>query len=503
MKIHNPFYQYKNIILLIFFIFNSLFLYSQTPETPSVDYVTVDAITENPIVVWAVNDPSLINGYIIKRYIYSCVGYNPNWHSIATVHSSNQFIFEDNTSECEAKPNERSEKYMIRSFKINGNDTIYSSLSNYQQTIFLDVNYNYCEKANYLKWNNYVGWGSHFLRYDIYSKSTNGNYIKIFSTNYNDTSFTDINVENNTNYSYYIKAVRNDAIESNSNIAVIFTKTIKFPQFLKPDSLIVDDKINLSFTIDADAEVERYVLYKSSSLNGMYDSINFQNMTYSNKLNFDDNYNQKRNYYFLSAQDYCYDEVFKSRIISNIQLSSRKKNEIEKKVILEWDSENGKEYEIFRCDKPSNNYSELNATFNLSFLDDIQDVFNNEFNNNERNGEFCYRIISNEDDFVNKSNIEYLKFEETVFIANAFNPKSNIEENRIFKPKLAFVKDYQLTVYGSFGNIIFETTNPNIGWDGKLLNGKFAQRATYLYYISYINSLGKKNIKKGFVSLVY
>jgi hypothetical protein len=58
-------------------------------------------------------------------------------------------------------------------------------------------------------------------------------------------------------------------------------------------------------------------------------------------------------------------------------------------------------------------------------------------------------------------------------------------------------------VYGTFGDIIFKTTNPNIGWDGNLPNGKLAKRAAYLYYLSYSNSSGKRIIKKDFVSLVY
>lgn len=491
------------LLISIILLLNSSFSFSQSVEVPEIDYLTVSQLTGNPILSWKVNDPTILDGYIIKRYIYSCVNYNPNWHSIATIHSSNQFTFEDNTSQCVAKPNERSEKYIIRAFKINGTDTVYSSISNFHQTIFLETSYDYCKKANHLIWNNYVGWGTKFANYEIYVKNNLGDFIKIGTTLYNDTTFTHINVENNTNYEYFVKTVRNDAIESNSNISSIFTETIIFPNFLKTDSLIVNDKINLYFNIDEDADSQRYILCKSNTLNGNYDSIAGQNQNDLNTLYFADKYVGSRNFYYLKAIDYCGDEILRSNIISNIKLNTKKKNDLEKISILEWDNSLNNEYKILRSNKPNSSFSEINTTYNLSYNDNLKDVFSEQFDNAESNGTFCYQVVSEDNNFVNKSNIECVKFDETVFIANAFNPKSNIEENRIFKPKLAFVEDYELVVYGSFGDIIFQSNNPNFGWDGNLPNGQLAQRASYLYYLSYKNSHGIKKIKKGVVSLVY
>lgn len=497
------FINLKKVIITVVLTFYNLFLFSQTVEIPVVEYVTVNQISKKPIIKWSVNNETSLSGYFVKRYIYSCPNYNQNWHTIATIHSPNQLIFEDNTTTCEAKPNERSEKYFVRAFKIVGNDTILSDISEYHRTIFLETEYNYCEKANHLVWNKYIGWGNNIIGYEVYYENSANNFIKIGTNTFSDTTFIHENVNDNETYKYFVKAIKNDGVSSNSNISEVYTKTINFPQFLKPDSIISDNTINLYFSIDKNSDTKRYILYKSNSVNGTFDSIMGFVQNNNTNINFSDINNNKLNYYYVSAIDYCNGEIFKSEIVNNIFLEAKKKNDLEKITELKWNSNVNEEYKIFRCNKPQNTFYEINTTFNLNYNDDINEVFANQFSENENNGEFCYRVVSEENNVLNKSNIACVKYNETVFVANAFNPKSNILENRTFKPKIAFVKDYELIVYGNFGDIIFQTTNPNIGWDGNLPNGKLAKRAAYLYYISYTNSFGKRVTKKNFVSLVY
>jgi len=487
-----------SIFALSFLTFSSS---SQVVETPEINYITINNISGKPIVSWIVNDASTLNGYIIKRYIYSCTNYNPNWHTIKTIEDRNQLTFHDNTTTCIANPEIRKEMYSIRAYKISGSDTIKSSISQYHQTIFLEVEYDYCKKSNTLKWNNYIGWGSKFEKYDVFCKKESENFIKIGSTLYNDTIFEHLNVENNTNYRYYIKAIRSDLIESMSNNILINTKTINFPEYLNIDSLIVDNNINIYFNVDKNSDTERYILYKSKKIEGTYDSISSIDHTDINNLYFKDNYEHERYYYYLSAIDYCNNETFKSDIISNIKLSVNKKNLIDKISILKWENKENIEYKIVRCQNKS--CYEINTTYNLTYIDNLQDVFENQFTNKTTSGKFCYYIINETDTFVNKSNTECVIYDETIFLANAFNPNSNIEENRTFKPKIAFIDNYELIIYGNYGNIIFQTKNPNEGWNGKLPNGKIAQRAEYMYFISYTNSYGKKIKQKGMLSLVY
>ena len=63
-------------------------------------------------------------------------------------------------------------------------------------------------------------------------------------------------------------------------------------------------------------------------------------------------------------------------------------------------------------------------------------------------------------------------------------------------------KDYLLTIIDRWGNIVFETNNPNIGWDGKLSNGNEASNDNFVYIVEIHDATGKEVIKRGFVSLI-
>ena len=145
----------------------------------------------------------------------------------------------------------------------------------------------------------------------------------------------------------------------------------------------------------------------------------------------------------------------------------------------------------------------IEHTYNDSYTDDIQDVFQNQFINKTTSGIFYYFVESSDIGYLSRSNIACVNQEELYFLANAFNPNSQIEENRTFKPKIAFVSDYTLIIYGNFGNKIFETNNPNTGWDGTLPDGYLAPRASYLYFISFKSANGIQVRKKSYINLVY
>ncbi|MCF6366305.1 MAG: gliding motility-associated C-terminal domain-containing protein [Bacteroidales bacterium] len=495
---------YLLILLLIFInIKNST---SQPVETPVIDYVTVNQVTGKPIVSWLMNNPNLVSGYSIKRYIYNCSNpdYAPNsFHTIKVINDSFQLLYEDNSVDCPAEPNIRKETFGIIAFRIDAGDTVRSSIDAFHRTIFLQAEFDYCNKQNILKWNNYISWGSNFKNYEIYCKINSGTYTKIGTTAYNDTIFVHNGAEYEFDYKYYVKAVRNDGAESFSNITNVFTNTIKYPEYLKVDSLIVNDNISLYFNVDPNSEVKRYILYKSDNYMDLYDSVSGVYHTNKKYLNFTDNYNNEKNYYYLSAIDYCGDEVSKTEIISNIKIEVNKSEGVDKVNKIKWDYDTGNEFIIFRRENADSEFIEIDKTPELNYTDDIQTVFENQFINNTDDGTFCYYITTERNNFYNKSDIGCVEYEETVFIANAFNPNSNIEENRVFKPKIAFISDYELTVYNNFGNIIFQSNNPDSGWNGYLPGGKLAERASYLYFISYTNAYGKRIQKKGFVSLVY
>lgn len=69
------------------------------------------------------------------------------------------------------------------------------------------------------------------------------------------------------------------------------------------------------------------------------------------------------------------------------------------------------------------------------------------------------------------------------FVPNAFTP-NNDSDNDIFKPIPGTVKDWILEVYTKWGDRVFYTNKPNIGWNGTC-SGQPCAVGTYIWKITY------------------
>ncbi len=87
---------------------------------------------------------------------------------------------------------------------------------------------------------------------------------------------------------------------------------------------------------------------------------------------------------------------------------------------------------------------------------------------------------------------------------NAFTP-NNDGLNDEFKPVGFFqgISYYNLTVWNRWGELLFESDDPNIGWNGQRKNnGDFAPPGVYAFKLEYINGIGEKKSEKGHCTLV-
>ena len=92
----------------------------------------------------------------------------------------------------------------------------------------------------------------------------------------------------------------------------------------------------------------------------------------------------------------------------------------------------------------------------------------------------------------------------SVFLPNAFSPNGD-GKNDIFKPKGNFfgVEDYTLTIFNRWGHKVFETSEPDIGWNGKVKNvGRDSPLGVYVYKLSYIGPRNRIVEEEGFATIV-
>ncbi|MBN1950337.1 MAG: PKD domain-containing protein [Bacteroidales bacterium] len=86
---------------------------------------------------------------------------------------------------------------------------------------------------------------------------------------------------------------------------------------------------------------------------------------------------------------------------------------------------------------------------------------------------------------------------------NAFRPDSPLEENREFLPGIIdHVDEYHLMIFNRWGELIFESYNQEIGWDG-YYKGEPAKQDVYIWKVTGSYSDGKGFSKTGDVTLLY
>jgi len=90
-----------------------------------------------------------------------------------------------------------------------------------------------------------------------------------------------------------------------------------------------------------------------------------------------------------------------------------------------------------------------------------------------------------------------------VVFPNVIKPLSLIEQNRIFRPVVIDqVDEYHLMIFNRWGELIFESKNRDIGWDG-YHNGKQAKQDVYVWKLRGKYTNGKELNESGDVTLIY
>jgi gliding motility-associated-like protein len=87
------------------------------------------------------------------------------------------------------------------------------------------------------------------------------------------------------------------------------------------------------------------------------------------------------------------------------------------------------------------------------------------------------------------------------YVPTAFTPDGN-EYNNVFKPILtSIVAEYNLQIYNRWGELIFESNDKEVGWDGSY-NGRMTQNGTYNWVIKIKTDGTQTHVKRGSVSLI-
>jgi gliding motility-associated-like protein len=102
---------------------------------------------------------------------------------------------------------------------------------------------------------------------------------------------------------------------------------------------------------------------------------------------------------------------------------------------------------------------------------------------------------------VSISSVTLVPAVENIFVANAFTPDDN-GTNDIFTPVLTFIpSEYEFRIYSRTGVILFHTTKPDTGWDGRH-NDKPMPSGVYLWSLRLITPSGRSETRTGTVTIL-
>jgi gliding motility-associated-like protein len=124
------------------------------------------------------------------------------------------------------------------------------------------------------------------------------------------------------------------------------------------------------------------------------------------------------------------------------------------------------------------------------------------FNNGQDNYQQIFRIKAYElgGNRVSWSNDIVINFEPVVFIPDAFTPNQN-GLNEVFLPYTGGLKTFHLSIYNRWGEKVFESLDPTVGWDGTV-NGVMAMDGIYVYDFRYSDFKDKRYQNTGTLHLI-
>ncbi len=98
------------------------------------------------------------------------------------------------------------------------------------------------------------------------------------------------------------------------------------------------------------------------------------------------------------------------------------------------------------------------------------------------------------------SNYVLKQIESVLWFPDAFTPDGD-GLNDVFRPEGTLMEEFSLKIYSRYGNLIFETTDQDAGWDGRV-EGKEMPFNTYIYKTEALDHLGKAYNLTGKVLLI-
>jgi len=472
-------------------------------DPTDISYVSVNPYTNEVTVSWYKSESANIK-FTRILYIYE-KSTLVKGNGIVDIpgNDDKSFVFKtDTVTQFTFDANEKPITLAVDAYSENGSNS--TSLREYHTTMIASAKTTSCPSKIKISWTGYYGYEIAVEKYEII-ESSNGTETVVKECNANETTCM-LDLNETKDRSFFVRATFTDCRgkkqTSTSCMCEVSQKAYKLPEYLEIEALDIEKQdITITCICDVSSDFRTYVLSKSIGNTG--DFTEFDTITLSSESSGKLVYTDKNAFetipdvsYQIAVYNNCDSLLLVSQAHPDLlQVSDYDDGKIN---VLRW-GDHGENVLHYRIWRSINNGSEqiIATTNDVTYEDDISNIRDNCVS-------LCYRIETIYPEGV--SSFMYracIDKQYKLLIPNAINPYSDIDENRVFKPKYAFLAgDYKMEIFNRFGGCVFSSDDINVGWDGTI-KGQIAPTGTYQYKIQVNLPNGEVILRHGVVNLFY
>ncbi len=375
------------------------------------------------------------------------------------------------------------------------------------KTMFLKNYLDKCTATNSLTWTRYEGFTANLYNVMVQVTDPAGNQnppVLLNSQPSNDSTYIHSGLLNGYTYCYFIRAM--DTVNNVSAVSnrICFQADVpnKSKLMYLADVSVQNSSIELFTFIDGTADVVSYDIERSDTPVGPFISLGRvlkptgapYIIEYSD---FSADFTGKKYWYRVSALDSCGARDTVTNVSRNILLQVNNEKGLSNRLVwnpyTEFAGEVGS-YTVWRSDNETYGFTEIATVPGTDTV--YMDFFSTEADPD--NGRFCYYVEANEinnplnfvgldgQPFKSRSNVDCDVVKARIFLPTAFRPGSDNPDNALFGPSAVFeTSAYKFLVMNRWGEVVFNTTNPDKKWDGVSSSGMLAPAGVYMYLIIY------------------
>ena len=482
------------------------------PEQTVFDSVSINDNSE-AVFGWQPSVSGDVVGYILYDYYGSGFSFDTIWGL------NNTFYVDLRYDACN-----ESHKYAIAAIDSCGNKSEGSFLKPIQPIFLYDIGFNVCAQQDTLVWEKYLNSEPLLEHYLVWRNQNASGFIVVDTVDAVPAAnpppgiqsdqmwYIDQGIDPGSDYEYFVQAIFGNN-SSSSCKKTVDSYSYKIPQhiYFANADVLPTNEIELLVNVDTSVFSCTWELHRYNPVDANDDTFSTTEKSSLNgfPLNIiDDDVEPKNTFYeyYALVYDSCgIQRLGSSNTLKTIHLSGNKPDEPTNRI--EWNAFEGWEttiekYYIYRLSGNESSFVLIDSVNGQTLtFDDIIDP------EQASDGKFSYFVEAKQTiggtfnyQSLSRSNIFDLFFDSEIFFPNAFRPGGI---NYEFKPLFTYFSgsDYLLQIYNRWGQLIFETTVPDEGWDGTA-DGKSLSSGLFVYRLSYKNIHGLEIEKKGTVLLV-